>query len=739
MKRFISRFLAAGQDNRGSAIVITLISVAFIMIMGSILMFSSYMGMSIKVSQNVGERDFYNAETAMDEIRANLQVLVSDLLEEAYEELLFTFNGTYSEIEPEFQNIFRKKLLNAEVGGTPLINQSSWRYNAHMLNGFTTSDEANVFANDGSGALAPAIDSSFSEAGVIRTNLDPDDNITELVLTNVRVRHAAENGYISQAASDITISIPNFSFAGEDAAAEEFAKAAFVCTGLASNTVAVTIKGNAYAGTAEFGNGGRVTLQSRLFVCAKELKVNLGPGNHEQSPGRDNWANSDFFADNSNIWAGRIEVREGAYLHLGGGRTNVLDDLELGAKTSGSTSDTRRNSRAYLSGDYLGFGGETHFTKGDSAPEKSSAILVNGMDTQLDMSGLDSLTLAGLSYISAEPGENARSVHDVPTGKSFSVKSDQFAYLAPSNAVVITGTAENPGLRANPAPGSNAGTAIDIDLPWGEKLSAYTGSDLTRPVTVPVGGGMTYHYINFASRERANAYFKEYFRINAAEVQSHINMYLNPNAFRPAGGNIDAEGLVYDGSNSPLPFWEQASGNSISSNLDAANTSFKNLRISLSETDDGSHSRYGGNPPANPYRYAVRVNEVGNLPTGPTYYRDNDDKVVAMAVNNTSSFNLSDIPSAYRSSMRLIISTGSIVVNEHFTGLILSDGDITLQANVTADAAGVTEAMSAKNDVYGEFSQLMYFEPRRVREGGDGTPWNLSRIVRYENWKRNWN
>ena len=71
----------------------------------------------------------------------------------------------------------------------------------------------------------------------------------------------------------------------------------------------------------------------------------------------------------------------------------------------------------------------------------SSAILVNGTDTEIYLNELKNLTLAGNSYISltkakdgitGEDGVSNTGVQDVMMGQSIAVKSDQLAYLVPA-------------------------------------------------------------------------------------------------------------------------------------------------------------------------------------------------------------------------------------------------------------------------------------------------------------------
>ncbi|MDR2559950.1 MAG: hypothetical protein LBC86_10500, partial [Oscillospiraceae bacterium] len=74
------RGLRAILKNEGSSVIMVLIAMAFISILGTILMFMAHTGYQIKAAEARGERAFYSAETALDEMRAGIQAIVSDCI-----------------------------------------------------------------------------------------------------------------------------------------------------------------------------------------------------------------------------------------------------------------------------------------------------------------------------------------------------------------------------------------------------------------------------------------------------------------------------------------------------------------------------------------------------------------------------------------------------------------------------------------------------------------------------------
>ena len=96
--------------------------------------------------------------------------------------------------------------------------------------------------------------------------------------------------------------------------------------------------------------------------------------------------------------------------------------------------------------------------------EYSSAILVNGRKTKLDLSGLISMKLAGSAYVNANPNTNGSGANnDIRTGESISIKPSQRAYLVP---------ADNLTFSANPVSGNSFDSALKAEYVTGAPVDA---------------------------------------------------------------------------------------------------------------------------------------------------------------------------------------------------------------------------------------------------------------------------
>jgi hypothetical protein len=708
----------------------TLITVSFIMIMGSILLFSSLIGLNIKVSQSRGEAQFYDAETAMDEIRAGIQRVVSECLALAYEDLLLEHDGE-RELEEAFQDFFRTRLRDWEGGSNPLFNPNLstgeiLSFNHGILESFTTLSS----------------DTVMTAAGVIDLRKCPDDaDVVAVILRNIQIEHTDSIGYVSRVASDITINIPDFSYTTSDFNAGRFATVSLVAKNTLSNSGNAIINGGVvYAGHASLGFGGQVKLEGATMVCGGK-GIGAAPGDPGDlggiisAVGKDPLAsapaegNGWFHANSgSTIWARRIEVEGGGSISLNGS-TFVEDDFELRG----------RDALAWLGGSYVGFGGNIGFgtTSGDAGT--SSAILVNGLGSQLNMSGLNSLSLSGLSFIGDE--SPIISNNNAVTGQSFTVKSDQLIYWAPAGAITPS---------MNPVVGNAPGSVDDVVL-WNvggteRRLSDYADPyNLTTVIavqpTIPGGSTLFYHYINFSSREKANEYVRDYFSASGArerldEAGDNFGRYLE--SFVPMQAAANAAGYLYGSNNAVTP-----PGNNAFPGINPA--SFSNLRISLTPTPSRSRNTES---PDNPYDFAVNTAAVSaaGAPGTVVEFECADGKIVALILpgdhSTPAAYTVgSDFLSGDYENVRLIISQRDINVVNDFKGLILSGGNITLDggAVVGPDPDGVIAAMSATNEDNADsikiVHQYLWFGSPRSSSNRDS--WDLHTIVRYDNWRKN--
>ena len=103
------------QDNRGGAMAMVLIIIAFISILAGVLMFAAYGGYQMRLVDKQGTDNFYSAETVLDEINAGLQVEVSKALTKSYEQVManYAFYETAEKRSKAFYDVYCDELAVA--------------------------------------------------------------------------------------------------------------------------------------------------------------------------------------------------------------------------------------------------------------------------------------------------------------------------------------------------------------------------------------------------------------------------------------------------------------------------------------------------------------------------------------------------------------------------------------------------------------------------------------------------
>jgi len=452
------------RGNSGSGIVLVLVCMLCVSILGVMVMYLSYTGLLLKVTERQSKADFYDASTAMDEIRAGVQKYASDAIADAYKTVLINYNypnfiPTGSTMEKQFKSEFKSNILKSDLF-------SADKYSLAALENMT-----------GTGA-------SVTGSCIVDTAADA------IVLKNVAVTYTDSKNYTTTVSSDISIGMPEFSYVVSNYSVSNLPSFALIAqdklqAGTSDNTLGVV--GSAYAGSVQADNP--LTFNGGTVVCKGLITVN-SDGAHPSAL---------TAADSTTLWANRIKVGASSSLTLKG-NTYVQDDLDL----------TGVNATTALSGGYYGFGDSTT----DST--KSSAILVNATGTTLNLSGLTRLMLAGHSFVSNPTGEGST---DVLMGESISVRGDQRAYLIPTK--YLNGVSSNPYIYSGEAPAVTLTGTGDTEL--GQKYGVTVKQVITNyPGTEQ---HIAYYFMQFSSTDNANSFFKDYFTGNSKEIVGYLKEY----------------------------------------------------------------------------------------------------------------------------------------------------------------------------------------------------------------------
>ncbi|MDO4540508.1 MAG: hypothetical protein Q4B48_05350 [Syntrophomonadaceae bacterium] len=723
-KRLAAARAALRDENRGSTIIVVIVAVAFVAVLGSLLLFMSMINIQMKSMDRQGRDTFYDAETALNEMRLHLQEASSWAIREAYPVFLAEDyadkvaeddeDGQDAAVEA-FNRRFVEKLLEYEVhvGGsdTKLLNGSGYTvtgYDVAVLQSFVDSSYVTI-----------TIDGD--ESATTGTVKDTDD---ALILKAVKLE-LEQNGYRSTIVTDLCLNKPLFYDSRSDellnyvvVAKERFDKPA--------GGGVTEVRGNVYAKEVTIaGEDQTLTVddQERRVVCAGEL-TNFGKLT---------------VSDGSELWAQRVvvgaETRKGEVNLLGS--SFVADDLDLAGN----------GSKAVVEGEYYGFGNALDDGTG------SSGIVINGKDTRLDMSGVTGLMLAGHTYIKAnEPPGLANTVElandEVMMGESISVKSNQLAYMIPSNAV--TGTATITG-NSNPLLVSNIdleNLLNGVELKERNKaiknaLVAPAYQDRTRLMfintTVNGADAKLIYFFNSNNsvsqrRAEANRQFENYFERNS-HVMPIFFSRLTDEIDLPAAAGMEMSGhaVEYTGGTVNLRRALTAASPLASASHQYERT-FSRLCHTLSPTVHCS-GRHGVDAAdqVTPYDHYVKQAAVEKLDEGigdPLVLTADDLPLLkVLVVNNPDdTFIVSSTDVEDLSSIRLIIARRDVEVQNDFTGLIIAGGEVkVVTGTLTAMSDDDKEKIKAMPEV-SEYLNLMTNET--------DSPWDMENLVTYQNWSK---
>lgn len=405
----IKKFL---KDKGGAAIIYVVVAAAIIILLGAATTTTAYVNLKATQVEKNSENNFYSADAIMNLITAGFERDMSIAYDAAVTE--FMARPSYAQMTPDEQwNAFSDLFLYHLLDQGLTLEDSSNR------------DFANVYYN--LEHLQNYVRFSLATSAINRDDLrytitavnggNYIDKIDKgIILRNLHVTYESDTGYFDEITTDVKITTPKPPSPTPD---DEFDTIMLFHEGIEVNsTKGVIVRGDAYVGANNKGNalllndGSSLEIMSPMEAAIKgeiqtiqNNRLILRSSNITSS--EEDRANK-IYTENINIGKSTIASIIG--------RIYVLDDLEI----NGS------NSNVTLKGDYWGY------SNGNTQASDSSAINVNGANTKLNITELNSLTLAGASYIDVhviDSGSYDKNTGELTMGEAFSVKSNQIAYL----------------------------------------------------------------------------------------------------------------------------------------------------------------------------------------------------------------------------------------------------------------------------------------------------------------------
>ena len=506
------------NSNRGGALLSVVIVMAIAGVLGALAISIAYTNYTMKIVDKKSKDNFYSAEKVLEEICVGLEKVASDEYKIAYTEVMSQYSPDKegSEMEKEFKNLFVVNMISKLK-----MSGDATRYLVGDKNSNT--------------GLYQYVKNTYGNAVYNIQSIDNKIDTLEdgFAIRNVNVTYLDGN-YYNDITTDIKISIPEVHFT-KVSAMPEIAEFCFIAEGgvlvdggttiNTQPTVGLNLVGKAYSGVDSTGKS--IIVESGAIFNADNVESVLVVSKGDiYLEGITSFVTGNKTA----LWTDSITTKaasrdSNAQLI----ETNNSIDLDGRVYVNDDTTLNGYRDSLILSGQYYGF------SNSDTTSSGSSSIIVNGKDIQINMSQLNTLVLAGTSFV----GTNGHIVNqtqdagkDILMGDSIAIKSNQLAYLVPTECNGIT---SNPMTHAQfeALPADWEAQALDTHLTSIHgKLKEYGEVDIV-PVFSPnqQDGGTVYLYLNFADSETASRYFMNYYTRNAATVDKYLNAYLEGFSF----------------------------------------------------------------------------------------------------------------------------------------------------------------------------------------------------------------
>lgn len=738
-------------NNKGASLVTVIIVIGFIGILAGVVMMTSLINYKMKRVNVYAKDTFYSAEQVLDEINIGLQRYISDSISVAYTDVMQNFSE-YSVEKKRMvlqTNYYERMWDKLQSGGT---NQ---KYNVAVLEGFLK--DSTLWQGDsqtGYGAIVRAVDESgsLSMEGVMSTY------DTGIVLKDLKVYYKDSKGFVSVIQTDIRLTYPELDFASTTALPDIASYGVIADNGLVTaGNGPVAMEGNFYLDS--FTSEGTNPDSRKAISHTGDGKVVV---KHDMLLKNAAFTNE----ETGTVWADGIETVGGS-IDLSG-ETLLADDLNIRGDKSVIT----------LSGIYNGFGSSI------KDADRSSAILINGTNSSLDLSGIEKITLAGHAYVGTKnatedegEGEGTEeetsqtNANDVFTGESIAVKSNQLMYMIPAECIGVDSTTGKSAFNKNPLtteeyqiikndPTRYTEVSLDVTVrKLGSSLTDYISkiNGVAQPevVFVPTSGTpLVYYYMKFDNEEAANRYFALYYNSNKETYDRYIESYVDflkfPTTATVTRIKLAANGVYGDAENGfyMLPYTVEGASTKLADNQVQYQERFTALCTKLTE----NYAELTGLTEAPDRDNQVLFENLVNADELTAYIAGGGGGTTLRLSGEKGDVILTKEPSitlgASEANVHLVISTGNVKIDVHnFTGTVFANGTVTASENVQSIKAD-PETVNAMLRYYQEISGQNVMVAQVLQDANDymfaiqdaedtqRTTTTMADLIVYENWKK---
>lgn len=717
----MKRIRSVLKGRAGASLIAIVIAILFITAIGGIITQITITNIRMKEMETSGKKNFYSAETVVDDMSIGLNNKASLAMKDAYTETLSDYRNimvTGTNIQENFSLRYMKKLV--DLFADPTLSSSVYTIQK-PVDPMNPSGDQKVTYEAGKCAFstvqacltsinqAKLIPQKDGSGNILPVSYEVDYEKGVFILKDIHMVYD-DKGYETNIHTDMVFHTPVLNFKGSNMV-KDFMRYSLISddqilvSGGAQNVV---VDGNVYAGV----NG--ITCSTMSGVSDASLPQFIG--NTIVTRG-DITASKDarwtMGSDTSKVWAKNIIALESSSTTLKG-TDYIEDDLSLDGN----------NSVVKVDGYYYGYNYQKEYEALEalsSDAQYSSAMMLNGRNVKLDLSTTKYLMLAGRTYIKRG---SAATPNDIMMGESISARSNQMAYYVPTAFVdTVNNMFTSDGAEKC---AKYMGLLKPDNSPNTEVITGNVNP--TKNVTpykyMEKGTEYTVYYLNFASEQCANNFYAAYESGRRHdEVNKYAERYVADDALILAPGLLYAlkGNVLYRDSSDPdlklkekkitigTDNWKQ--DGAYWSYVKRLAQSYKTLQLGLEQ--------YSLNVPA---KVRIYTDEgVADKSAHPLIYNlmnvddaaDTDTKAFTKKVKSLTDKEYKDIPAGHPEKCivlkdgdlnldtsvvkgGIVICKGNVTVNGNFSGMIMATGKITLLTNssITSNETLVSQMFS---------------------------------------------
>lgn len=737
--------------NKGSAMIMVLTIISFIAVLGAMSLSTALINIRMRGINRISDKNFYYLETALDEIYAQTGRVSSEILKEEYAKVLGelyqkdmdTDEKANERLRKEFMTALLKE-LNVKQSDTTPGNVDNCKNAAEKLRSYAATF---IPTPDGAESLTVTIDSVLINDGS-SDNMNKGSADSSLLFEGLCLTYVNPETEMESALTvDLKINVPYIRFIDNRAAFLDYilvSNGEIRADSVGSLLTEAELNGNIYGETILVDKAA-LTANTSLMTAAGTITVRQRGGSLTILSDKDS-------EGESHVWADQILLDSGAELTSEENTVFYIhDDMTL----------TNNDNYVNLKGSYYGYGNEGNHEDGTikETADKSSAILLNDKNSRVDLTGLDSLILAGRAYLRFNTMSENHSPYIYPMGESMAVRSTQSMYLIPAEYITVREGEKGEETEAKAAEhnplvfpeGINRlilYIAVPADITGGEarsetyevtrsqkddgsaKVINLSSTQTSTPAFLVTLSGKIYVYYNFSSDRERSEYFERYLTDQGTSFEALLKKSgLTGNYV----GETEKESGIFIGDNSRVvtsgSLYQVAGNPEGDSNLSfellqtregevgtslkwidlekQLKTSFENIKANLAETMRVKGIRQeSGAASLLPMGNYVKISELNNLvqavyveENGCGVYLSKDSVTVNLSGAGTEIFREGSFPekSDFTMTSGLIVSGGDVTItgSGSFDGLIMADGMIRMNA-----AKGGTITLNANPHTY---------------------------------------